>query len=61
MDGYVIVMVLIFISGGIGWGLFLYSLAQSVSIGNQEMDLVREISHELERIKEDLETLKKTS
>ena len=53
-----ILLIFLFLGGLLGWSLFAYTLAQSISCRRKELSVIDEISKELKKVKEDLNELK---
>ena len=53
-----ILLIFLVLGGIIGWSLFAYTLAQSISCRQKELTMIKEISEELKKVKEDLNELK---
>jgi hypothetical protein len=54
----IFLLLFLVIGGVIGWSLFAYTLAQSLSCRKKELLVIEEISAELKKVKEDLKKLK---
>jgi hypothetical protein len=53
-----ILLIFLTLGGAVGWTLFAYTLAKSVSCRQKELLVIEEISEELKKVKEDLKELK---
>jgi len=53
-----ILLIFLMLGGAIGWTLFAYTLAQSISCRRKELLVIKEISEELKKVKEGLNELK---
>jgi len=51
-------LIILFISGFFGWSLFVYTLLSVLCNRRKEIQMIEEISKELEKVKEELKALK---
>jgi hypothetical protein len=51
-------LIILFIGGFIGWSLFVFTLVSAMRNRNQELKMIEEISVELDKVKEDLRSIK---
>ena len=51
-------LIILFIGGFCGWSLFVYTLLSALCSRKREIQMIEEISTELEKIKEELKALK---
>jgi hypothetical protein len=55
---YYFILAILFLGGFIGWSLFAYIIIKSICNRHIELAMIKDISTELEKAKEDLQKLK---
>jgi len=55
---YYLILTLLFLGGFVGWVLFIYTLIKVISSHRIEITMIEEISVELKKVKDELQTLK---
>lgn len=51
-------LIILFIGGFFGWSLFVYTLLSALCSRKREIHMIEEIATELEKVKEEIKTLK---
>ena len=51
-------LIILFIGGGFGWSLFVYTLLSALCSRKREIHMIEEIAEELEKVKKELKALK---
>lgn len=51
-------LIILFIGGFFGWGLFVYTLLSVLCSRKKEIQMIEEISKELEKVKKEIKSLK---
>jgi len=51
-------LIILFIGGGFGWTLFVYTLLSALCSRKREIHMIEEITEELEKVKKELKALK---
>jgi hypothetical protein len=51
-------LIILFIGGFFGWGLFVYTLLSALCSRKKEIQMIEEISKELEKVKKEIKLLK---
>ena len=55
---YYFILTILFLAGFVGWGLFAYTLVKAIYSRRIEIEMIEEISTELEKIKQEIKELK---
>jgi hypothetical protein len=55
---YNFIIAILIMGGLLGWSLFAYTLAQTICSRNIELEMIKEISGELKKVKQDIKELK---
>ena len=51
-------LIILFIGGFFGWSLFVYTLLSALCSRRREIQMIEEITEELEKVKEEIKALK---
>jgi hypothetical protein len=51
-------LIILFIGGFVGWSLFVYTIVSAIRNRNRELKMIDEISIELDKVKEELRSIK---
>jgi Na+/H+-dicarboxylate symporter len=51
-------LIILFVLGFLGWTLFVYTLVSTMCNRTREIRMIKDISNELEKIRDDLKELK---
>jgi hypothetical protein len=51
-------LIILFIGGFLGWSLFVYTLVSAICNRKRELQMIEEISVELDKVKEELRSIK---
>ena len=51
-------LIVLFIGGFLGWSLFVYTLLNSLCSRKKEIQMIEDITTDLEKVKEELKSLK---
>jgi hypothetical protein len=55
---YYFILTILFLAGFVGWGLFAYTLFKTIYSRRIEIEMIEDISSELKKVKDELQTLK---
>jgi len=51
-------LIILFIGGFVGWSLFVYTIVSAICNRTRELKMIDEISIELDKVKEELRSIK---
>ena len=51
-------LIILFFGGFVGWSLFVYTIVSAICNRNRELKMIDEISIELDKVKEELRSIK---
>jgi hypothetical protein len=58
LQEYYLILTLLFLAGFVGWSLFAYTVIKTICSRRIEIQMIEEISVELEKVKQELKELK---